>query len=66
MWWPFRMKRKPEQPEIPPYQPPPVVVRTSQAPEKDTGIEVEEIDTSAMTRTGVHKAWRKLTGQDPK
>jgi hypothetical protein len=34
-------------------------------PPKETSIVVEEIDTSAMTRTGVHKAWDRLRGNQP-
>lgn len=51
-------RRKPL-PAIPPYQPP-VEVRPRA---KDDGIVVEEIDTSDMTKTGVHRAWDKLTGR---
>jgi hypothetical protein len=55
--WPWR-KRAPL-PTIPPYQ-----VPVSKTPKtKDEGIKVEEHDTSAMTQTGVHKAWKRLTGQ---
>jgi hypothetical protein len=58
--WPFR--RKNPLPEIPPYTPPIVV---HEHPPKETSIVVEEIDTSAMTRTGVHKAWDRLRGNQP-
>ena len=57
-WW----RPRPTPLEIPPYQPP-VQVRQEHAP-KDEGVVVEEVDTSQMTMTGVHKAWRRLTGQD--
>jgi hypothetical protein len=55
--------RKPPPPEIPPYTP---VERSEIKPlpkPKDEGIVVEEIDTSAMTRTGVHRAWDRMTGK---
>jgi hypothetical protein len=55
--------RKPPPPEIPPYKP---VERSEIKPlpkPKDEGIVVEEIDTSAMTRTGVHRAWDRMTGK---
>jgi hypothetical protein len=56
MHWPWQ-KRKPL-PTIPPY---PVPVAKSKP--KEPGITVEEHDTSAMTQTGVYKAWKRLTGQ---
>jgi hypothetical protein len=31
-------------------------------PKPEPGIVVEEVDTSAMTQTGVHRAWKRLTG----
>jgi hypothetical protein len=58
MRWPWQ-KRRPPPLEIPPYQ----VPVSKHATPKDPGIVVEEIDTSAMTQTGVHKAWKRLTGQ---
>lgn len=57
-WWPFR-RRRPLPLNIPPYK---VPVSKRETP-KEPGIVVEEIDTSAMTQTGVHKAWKRLTGQ---
>ena len=59
MRWPW-IKPKPA-PQIPPYRAP--VTRTHSQEREDERIEVVEIDTSAMTQTGVHKAWRRLTGQ---
>jgi hypothetical protein len=35
----------------------------SATPKRDEGVIVEEHDTSAMTQTGVHRAWKRLTGQ---
>lgn len=59
MRWPWS---KPKRPEIPPFTPrPPVEVHPRPKPEP--GIEVEEVDTSAMTETGIHKAWKRLTGR---
>jgi hypothetical protein len=59
MRWPWSKRHA--MPEIPPFEPqPPIVVHPKP---KDQGLVVEEIDTSAMTRTGVHKAWKRLTGQ---
>ena len=54
-------RRKPPAPEIPKFEPP-VMVEARPRP-KDDGIVVEEIDTSAMTQTGVHRAWDRLTGR---
>jgi hypothetical protein len=56
--WPWR--RRPPPPTIPPYR---VPVSKRETP-KEPGIVVDEIDTSAMTQTGVYKAWKRLTGQD--
>jgi hypothetical protein len=56
MRWPW-VKRAPP-PQIPPYPVPLQVKR--RAPEAD-GLVVVEHDTSGMTRTGVHKAWKRLT-----
>jgi hypothetical protein len=61
--WPFR--RRPAPPDIPKFAPPaPIVVTVHEKP-KDDGLVVEEVDTSAMTRTGVHKAWDRLRGVKP-
>lgn len=57
MRWPWQ--KRPPPPRIPPY-PVPVQAHPTR---KEPGILVEEIDTSAMTQTGVHKAWKRLTGQ---
>jgi hypothetical protein len=57
MRWPWQRRQPP--PRIPPY---PVPVQQQHRP-KEPAIVVEEHDTSAMTQTGVHKAWRRLTGQ---
>ena len=57
MRWPWQRRVPP--PTIPPYQ---VPVSKRETP-KEPSIVVEEIDTSAMTQTGVHKAWKRLTGQ---
>ncbi len=54
--WPWAKRSPP--PTIPPYR-----VPVQQEKPKSAGIVVEEIDTSAMTQTGVHKAWKRLTGQ---
>ena len=56
-WWPWK-RRRPPPPRIPPYQ-----VPVSKRETKPPGILVEEHDTSQMTQTGVHKAWKRLTGQ---
>jgi hypothetical protein len=56
-WW-WQRKQAPP-PAIPAYR----VPENLRAAPKDPGMVVEEIDTSAMTQTGVHKAWRRLTGQ---
>jgi hypothetical protein len=56
MKWPFRKKPKPL--AIPPYAPPVREVK------RESGIEVTEIDTSQMSQTGIHRAWRRMTGQE--
>ena len=58
MRWPW--VKPPPAPQIPPYRPPIVQEHAKPA---DSGLVVEEIDTSQMTQTGVHKAWKRLTGQ---
>jgi hypothetical protein len=58
MRWPWS-KRRPPPPQIPPYQ---VPVAKPAAP-KEPSIIVEEVDTSAMTRTGIHRAWDRLSGK---
>jgi hypothetical protein len=60
MRWPWTKKPKPL--AIPPYAPP---VQPQQK-RCDSGIEVQEHDTSQMTQTGIHRAWRKMTGKDDK
>ena len=52
-------RKKPDPPAIPTYPLP--VIETRVQP--DPGIVVEEIDTSDMTKTGVHRAWDLLTGR---
>jgi hypothetical protein len=56
--WPW--SKKPAPVAIPPYVPP---VREPAKPEET--MVVEEHDTSAMTQTGVHKAWKRLTDRTP-
>lgn len=49
---------------IPPYQPDPqprVIVRNE--PKAEPSIVVEEVDTTDMSKTGVHRAWKRLTGR---
>jgi hypothetical protein len=48
-------------PIIPP-SPYRVHVNHETAPPKDECLVVEEHDTSEMTQTGVHKAWKRLQG----
>lgn len=57
MKWPWSKKPLPE---IPPFK------MDFKAPQvkPEPGIVVDEVDTSQMTQTGVHKAWKRLTGQD--
>jgi hypothetical protein len=52
-------RRKPPAPMIPPY--PPIEVKPQ--PKEEPGIVVTEIDTSDMTKTGVHRAFDKLAGR---
>lgn len=56
MKWPWSRRSPP--PTIPPYR-----VPVQEPKRAEPGIVVEEVDTSAMTQTGVHKAWKRLTGQ---
>lgn len=60
MRWPW--SKPAAAPAIPPYRPP--ITRQHSQEREDEGIEVEEIDTSAMTQTGVHRAWKRLTGKE--
>jgi hypothetical protein len=60
MRWPWTKLAPP--PRIPAYK---VPVETRPKP-REEGIQVEEHDTSKMTETGIFKAWRRMTGQDPK
>lgn len=53
-WW-----KRDKPPVIPPYVP--VVVETKPKPEP--GIIVDEVDTSDMTKTGIHRAWDRLSGR---
>lgn len=50
---------KPKPLPIPPY--PPISVKPQ--PKEEPGIVVEEHDVSQMSRTGVFRAWDKLTGR---
>lgn len=59
MRWPWS-KRPPPAPEIPPYAPP---VNIKPIEPKDPGIVVDEVDTTDMSATGIHKAWDRLTGR---
>ena len=65
MRWPW--SKREARPIIQPYQPP---VSIREAPKEPPGIIVKEgsldevgIDVESMTRTGIHKAWKRLTGQ---
>lgn len=58
MRWPWN---KPKPLPIPPYQPP--ITQEYASVRNEPGIVVDEHDTSQMTQTGVHKAWKRLTGQ---
>lgn len=62
MRWPWSKRPTPPL-RIPPY---PVPVQPHKPP--NPGIVVEEHDTSAMSETGVYRAWKRLTGrpEDPK
>lgn len=57
MRW-FRRK-PPKLLPIPPY--PPIEVKPQ--PREEPSIIVDEVDTSDMTKTGVHRAWDRLTGR---
>lgn len=59
MKWPWT---KPKPLPIPPYAPPIKPVEP-----KEPSVVVEEVDTTDLSATGVHRAWRKLTGKgEPK
>jgi hypothetical protein len=55
--WPWKKRAPP--PTIPPYA---VPVSKRETP-KDPGIVVEEVDTTDMTKTGIHRAWDRMTGK---
>jgi hypothetical protein len=57
MRWPWT--KRPPPPTIPPYQ---VPVSKRETP-KEPSIVVEEVDTSDMTKTGIHRAWDRMTGK---
>lgn len=64
MRWPW--KRRAPAPTIPPYK----IPVAKPAEPKGSGIEVKEgsleevgIDVESMTRTGIHKAWDRMTGK---
>lgn len=59
--WPGRRKSPPV--NIPPFPFPPAPLQVERLHAPKDGLEVEEVDTSAMTETGIHKAWKRLTGQ---
>lgn len=71
MRWPWSRKPTPP-PRIQPYK---VPVETKAPKPKDDGIEVKELDAAAMdpealaalrkaqSETGMHRAWRRLTGR---
>jgi hypothetical protein len=65
MRWPWSKPNPP--PRIPPYQVPVSKRETAKAPgivvEESVEIDGEKIDTRSMTETGVHKVWRRITGQ---
>jgi hypothetical protein len=55
VWW----RKQPTAPAIPPYAP--LIQR--EHPPAEPGIVVDEIDTSAMSKTGIHRAWDRLAGK---
>ena len=57
-WW--RTPKPTPAPTIPPYR----VPVQEHKPKEEPGIVVEERDTSNMTATGVHKAWKRESGQE--
>lgn len=57
MKWPWT--KRPPPPTIPPYQ---VPVSKRETP-KEPSIVVEEVDTTDMTKTGIHRAWDRMTGK---
>lgn len=56
MKWPWS---KPKPLDIPPYVP----LEVKPQPKEEPGIVVTEIDTSDMTKTGVHRAFDRLAGR---
>jgi hypothetical protein len=58
MRWPWSKRPAPPL-QITPHQ---VPVAKQPAP-KDPGIVVEEIDTSDMTKRGIHRVWDRMTGK---
>ena len=60
MKWPWS---KPAPLPIPPYPITQERVIVRNEPKPEPGIVVEEHDVSDMTKTGVHRAWDRLTGK---
>jgi hypothetical protein len=60
-------RRREKQPDLPQAPHPPVSIEPVNVPQpkpKADGIEVQEHDVSAMSRTGIYRAWRKLSGKE--
>lgn len=57
-FWRRLGRKPPPKLEIPPYKP-----SVSPKARPEPSIVVEEHDTSQMTRTGVQRAWDRLTGK---
>jgi hypothetical protein len=55
MPWRWPWSRKPQPLPIPPFVP-----LLKRAPPPEPTIIVEEVDTSQMSQTGVHRAWQSL------
>lgn len=51
--------RKKPLPAIPPFQP----IEVKPVPKAEPSVIVDEVDTTDMSATGIHKAWNRLAGR---
>lgn len=58
MRWPWSKRKAPL--PIPPYVPP---IEREHAPPVETGLQVDEVDTTDFTKTGVHREWKRLAAK---
>jgi hypothetical protein len=63
MWHPFAWLRRRKNRDVVVKAPPSPHWTIREPERRDSGIEVNEIDTSEMTRTGVHRAFDRMRGE---